>query len=71
MRNPTWLDKLIQAELSKGSDAVAMSRAIAMSPEVIGAIQHGLGNPPGVWSRGPSHAQMIGDELKKALSEVE
>jgi hypothetical protein len=69
MMQPTWLDNVIQGEIDKG-DAKAIAQAIANSPKFINAIKTGLANKPKPGVMGPSHAQMIRQEIEKALAAV-
>ena len=66
---PTWLDKLIQPEIEKGDPAV-IAQAIAKSPQFIAAIKHGLANKPKPGVAGPTPAQVVRQEITKAVASM-
>lgn len=65
MLSPSPLDAIIQAKLQEGSQAQSIAQAIAASPMFIGAISIGLGRQAS--ANGPSQAQMIREEIVKAI----
>jgi hypothetical protein len=65
MREPTWLDTLIQTNITAGAPAIA--QAVATSPQVIAAIETALARPVDKRMMGPSKAQKIGDAIIQAL----
>jgi hypothetical protein len=66
---PTWLDKVIQPEMSTG-DAQAIAEAIAKSPQFLDAIKRGLAHKPKPGTMGPTPEQFIRQEIVKAVQSV-
>lgn len=67
MRKPQWLDSTIQLQLDSGAGADAIARAVASHSRFLDAVRRGLANKPSPGVMGPSHAQVIADELMEEL----
>ena len=65
---PHWMDDYIDQAVSSGKMTPAqIAEVVANSPEFLDAIQRGLDNKPDPNIIGPSHAQVIREEIRKAL----
>jgi hypothetical protein len=67
MYKSNWVDAAIQAEIESGNPA-AIAIAVAHSPHFVDAIRRGLAKKPPPGSEGPSHAQIIAEELREAMA---
>jgi hypothetical protein len=66
---PTWLDSVIQGAMDSG-DPNVIAQAIANSPQFLNAIKQGLANKPKPGVMGPTPAQVIRQEIAKAIASV-
>jgi hypothetical protein len=62
---PGWTGA-IEPEIDKGAATIA--QAIATSPRFIDAIKRGLASKPKPGVMGPSHAQVIRNAIKEAVT---
>lgn len=60
----TWLDEVIDPKAIEKGDAIAIAQSIAASPQFLDAIKHGLAKKPEPGVIGPSHAQIIAEEIR-------
>ena len=67
MMKSNWVDAAIQAEIASGNPA-AIAIAVAYNPHFIEAIRRGLARKPPPGGEGPSHAQIIANELREAMA---
>jgi len=66
---PTWLDNVIQQAIDTG-DPTVIAQAIAKSQQFLDAIKRGIAHKPKPGVMGPTPAQMIRQEISKAIAAV-
>ena len=69
MMKPMWFDELIETVIGTGDPAV-IAQTIAKSPQFMDAIKRGLANKPKPGVAGPSYAQVVAQEVRKAMAAV-